>query len=346
MDTRRFLIARMSAVGDTILTLPVACALRDQFRHAYIAWVVERKASPMVLGHPCLDEVFVLERGWFTRPRALLAARRLLRSRGFHVAIDCQGMTKSALACWLSAAPLRIGHAGPAGRELSRWLNNRLVESRRAHVTDRALELLAPLGICRPEVRWELPITDAARSAVRQAILTLGLQRGYAVINPGASWESKLWEMDRFAAVARHLGERHGLPVLIVWGSGRERGWAEHIVAASGGHAVAAPPTNLTELAALVREARLFISGDTGPLHMAVAVGTPTIGLYGPTRAEECGPYGKPHVAIQVQYQSGSHKQRRRAGNWAMRLITAEMVCQQCDVLLQPTDARHCSQAP
>jgi heptosyltransferase I len=333
--TPRILIARMSAIGDTILTLPVACALRAHFPDAFLAWVVEEKSSAMVLGHASLDEVLILPRGWFTSPRPLLAARRALRALRLDTTIDCQGMTKSAFACRLSGARQRIGLPGEHGRELSPWLNNQLVETHCSHVVDRSLELLAPLGIQQPAVQWQLPVDDASRRRMREAVARLGLDGPYAVINPGATWNSKLWELDRFGRVAQHLGARHRLPTLVVWGGGRERAAAEQIVAESGGHAVLAPPSTLIELAALIEGGRLFVSADTGPLHMAVAVGTPSIGLYGATRREDCGTYGSPHVALQVEYQGGSHKERRRADNRAMRLITAEMVCAECDAMLE-----------
>jgi len=331
----RILIARMSAIGDTILTLPIACALRAHFPNAFLAWVVEEKSAAMVVGHACLDEVLVLPRGWFTSPRGLWAARKSLRALRVDTTLDCQGLTKSALACWLAGATQRIGLRGEHGRELSPWLNNQLVDSRRPHVVDRSLGLLRPLGIEQPTVQWQLPIDDAARTRMREAVSRLGLTGPYAVINPGVTSGSRLWEMDRFGSVAQHLGAKHGLPTLVVWGGARERAAAEQIVAASGGHAVLAPPSSLIELGALIQGGRLFLSADTGPLHMAVAVGTPSIGLFGTTRPEDSGPYGSPHVALQVEYQGGSHKERRRADNRAMRLITVDMVCRQCDALLE-----------
>ena len=331
----RILIARMSAIGDTILTLPVACALRAHFPDAFLAWVVEEKSAAMVLGHPCLDQVLVLPRGWFTSPRGLWAARTSLRALRVDTTVDCQGLTKSALACWLSGARRRIGLHGEHGRELSPWLNNQLIDTRRSHVIDRSLELLTPLGIEQPAVQWQLPIDDGARQRMREAVARLGLTGPYAVINPGATWSSRLWEMDRFGSVAQHLGTKHGLPTLVVWGGTRERVAAEQIVAGSGGHAVLAPPSSLLELGALIEGGRLFLSADTGPLHMAVAVGTPSIGLCGTTRPEDSGPYGSPHVALQVEYHGGSHKERRRADNRAMRLITVDIVCRQCDALLE-----------
>ena len=104
----RILISRMSAIGDAILTMPVACALRQQFPKAYIAWVVEKKAAPMVRGHEAVNNVIELERGWFTSPRGIREARRILRPERFDISIDCQGLTKSALAGWLSGARKRM----------------------------------------------------------------------------------------------------------------------------------------------------------------------------------------------------------------------------------------------
>jgi lipopolysaccharide heptosyltransferase I len=324
----------MSAIGDTLLTLPVACALRRAWPDAYLAWVVEEKSSPFVANHPALDETIVLPRGWFTSPARVWWLRQTLRSRQFDIAIDCQSISKSALACWLSGAKQRIGCRGQYGAELSPWLNNRLVPTQTTHLTDRSLELLAPLGIHQPAVEWHPPVDEQAIAAMGDYISAAGLEAGYAVLNPGATWDSKLWEMDRFAAVARHMRARHGLPSLVVWGGERERGWAEQIVAQSDGAATLATSTSLHELAALLIGARLLVSSDTGPLHLSVAVGTPVVGLYGSTRPADCGPYGPPHIALQRQYEAGSRRHRRRADNHAMRQITIDDVCQACDELL------------
>ncbi len=330
----RFLIARMSAIGDTILTLPVACALRDHYPDAYIAWVVERGASTAVVGHEALDEVVVLPRGWYVSPTGILRARKCLRALEIDIAIDCQSVSKTAMACWLSGAKTRIGCRGQYGAELSPWLNNELVEPEQPHLTDRSLELLAPLGIESHKVDWRYPLHEQALECMAELVQREGLERGYAVINPGATWDSKLWECDRFAEVARRLGFEQGLTSLVVWGNSRERDWAEAIVVGSGGQARMAPRTSLSELAALLMGARMVISPDTGPLHMAVAVGAPSVGLYGATRVEDCGPYGRANIGLQNAYEAGSRKRRRRADNHAMREITADDVYGACLRLL------------
>lgn len=328
----RILISRMSAIGDTILTMPVACALRQHFPDAYIAWVVEKKAAPMIRQHPAVDRVIELERGWFTSLRGLRETRQLLRQHRFEVSIDCQGLTKSALAGWLSGASQRIGYAGRHGGELSRILNNTLVKPVFSHLTDRSLELLIPVGITAPKVTWMLPIPEAARNWASRWRRTIPTAR-LAVLNPGATAHSKMWEADRFGATARYLSNRYGYRSVVVWGNSQERSMAEQIVSHSEGTATLSPDTDLHHLAALIATSDLFVSGDTGPLHMAVAVGTPTIGLYGSTRPGDSGPYGQ--IALQKAYESGSRRHRRNADNTAMRQIHVRHVCDAIDQVEQ-----------
>ena len=327
-DSPRFLISRMSAIGDTILTLPVACALRDRFPKSTISWIVEEKSAPVVRRHPAIDELIVLERGWFTSPSRLRNARRQLRDLDCDVSIDCQGMTKSSLACYLSGAKHRIGYAGKHARELSRWFSNVQVNPVFHHLTDRSLELLIPLGIHSPAVRWDLPVAGPARAWARRYRNTISADR-IAILNPGATWHSKRWLPERFGATARYLYDRYGYTSIAVWGTPLDRSMASDIVSHSNGTAIMAPETDLQHLAGMIETADLFISNDTGPLHMAVAVGTKTIGLYGATRPGDCGPYGQ--TAIQVSYESGSARQRRAASNAAMCAIGVEHVCQAVD---------------
>jgi ADP-heptose:LPS heptosyltransferase len=155
------------------------------------------------------------------------------------------------------------------------------------------------------------------------------------VLNPGAGWPSKLWPLDRYAAVARHLADR-GLGSVVVWGSDRERAWAESIVsAAKASNVLVAPPTSLPELTAVLKAARLFIGSDTGPLHLAAAVGTPSIGLFGSSLGSSAGPYGFGQITLQSAFDNSPTRKRRGADNWAMRRIGVEMVTRACDEQLQ-----------
>jgi heptosyltransferase-1 len=330
----RILICRVSAIGDCILTMPMLCALRDSFPRAYIAWIVERAAAPLLKDHACLDQLIVVNKGWLKSPREILNLRRQLRELRFDVAIDPQSLTKSSFAAFLSGARDRIGFAKPRGRELSVWLNSQLIVQTATHLVDAQLQLLAPLGVTEPRVRFAVPRDEAAELAMHAALQTLHLGCPFAAINVGAGWDSRLWPTQQYGRVAKHLAEKHRLPSVVTWAGDRERAWAQEVVTYSGGNAFLAPPTTLTELTALLRRARIFIGSDTGPMHLAAAVGIPCIGLHGTTRPEESGAYGEKHQVVQARYQSGTARERRKASNDAMREISAEAVCAACDTSL------------
>ena len=320
----RILISRMGSIRETIMSLPIASALREKFPDAFISWAVETQAAPMIAKHRAIDRVVELRRGWFTSPILVKQATRELRSLDLDVSIDCQGVTESALAGWLARAPKRIGFRGRHGREFSRTLNNTFVQPVFSHLTDRTLELLVPLEIHSPKVRWEFPLSEAARTWAarwRRAIPNSRL----AIMNPGASWESKRWECDRYAATARYIGDRFGYRTVVGWGNETERRMAQTIVFQSKGAATLAPDTDLQHLAALIERADLFLGTDSAPLHVAAAVSTTAIGLFGSTRAQIYGPYGQ--ISISEAFEGGSRRHRRRADNTAMRQITIDQVC-------------------
>lgn len=331
----RILIVRLSAIGDVIHGMPLACALRERFPGAFLAWAVQEQAAVLLRGHEALDELITLPRGWLKSPATVWRLRRRLRAMRFDTSIDAQGLTKAAIIAWLSGARRRIGLGDPWGRELSRWLNTELVDTSAEHAVDRTLQLLLPLGIDPSEVRFQVPEHPEDGAAAEEMIRRGGLEGGFAIINPGAGWPSKLWPTDRYAAVAEHLGRAWGLPTAVVWAGQKERTLAEQVVVASGGYAQLAPPTTLPELAALARRSRLFIGSDTGPLHLAVAVGTTCVGLYGPWPAKRHGPYGPRHIGLQEMFFEGPTRARRNAPPKYMEAIEVEMVCEACDRILK-----------
>lgn len=330
----RILIVRLSAIGDVVHTLPVLDALRERFPASFLAWTVDNRAAPLLAGHPALDELIVVQRRWMKSPLQIKTFWRRCRSYGFDVTIDVQGLTKSALAAWLSGSRHRIGFAGPDGREFSRRLNNDLVMPAQAHVVERNLELLSPLGISATAPRFRLPCDPAAENRLEQALRSHGISEPFALINPSAGWPSKLWPCDRFANVARHL-HRYGMPSIILWAGNEERQRAEKVVAASSSQSILAPATSLQELIVLCRKASIFVSSDTGPLHIAAAVGTPCVGLYGPMPASRNGPYGEHCRAIQMRNVMAPPKGRRKMSNDSMMAIDVESVLRACDELLQ-----------
>jgi lipopolysaccharide heptosyltransferase I len=330
----RVLITRLSAVGDCIHTMPLAAAIRARYPRAMIAWCVEGGAASLVKAHPAVNRMVVLKKGWLQSPVAVAQARQALRALRCDVVIDPQSLSKSAIAGWLSGARTRIGFAPPQGREVAPWLHTVRIDRTSTHVVDSYLELLQPLDIVKPAAKFGIRVDDESLSSVDKFVFHASLKSGYAVINPGAGWDSKVWPNERYASVAKHLGHSAGLKSVVVWAGDRERRWAEEIVAGSGGHAVLAPKTSLLELAGLVKSAKFFVGSDTGPLHLAASFGTPCIALFGSTKGEESGPYGEGHITLQKQYHDGSCTQRRGADNSAMCAIEVADVCDACDEML------------
>jgi len=335
LKSPRILISRLSHIGDCVLTLPLLTSLRNAYPDAYIAWAVEKPSDQLLRSDPGLDDVILIPKGWVGKPSAWRAIRRNLRSRQFEIAIDPQGISKSALLSYLSGARTRIGIRGKWGRELAPFLNNCNVPQERDHLVDRTLELLAPFEIDSSAVEFGFSPEPDSVDAMRQFVANSSVSRHFAIINPGASWASKRWETDRFAEVANYLYESHQLPSVITWAGPDERAMANELRDLAPAAAILAPPTSLNELAALLSMAEFFIGCDTGPMHISTAVGTPCVGLYGPTLPTDSGAYGENHLHIQKWHQDGSCRQRRAAENLAMRDISAEDVQRTCCRMIQ-----------
>lgn len=338
----RVLLVRLSSIGDVVHGLPVLCELRRSLPAVYTAWVVEDWAAGPLEGHPALDKLIRIPRRCFEdawrRPLRLVSTLRRLRKQleehCFDVVIDLQGLTKSALVARLSGARRRLGFAGVDGRQQSQWFNNHLVEPKSSHVVDRNLELLQPLGIAVPAPEFGLPVNSAAAERMRGCLSGLGVSpRAFALMTPGSGRAEKRWPPGRFAALAAELGRACDLPTVVVWAGEREKKWARHIADASHGFAHVAPGTTIAELAELAREARIFVGADTGPLHVAAAVATPCVGLYGPMPGRRNGPFGSGHTVIQAEGSSACRPTASR-GDSLMRAITVEQALQACRSLL------------
>ncbi len=210
VSPRSIVVVKLSAIGDVLHGVPAAVALKRAFPAASIGWVVEGRAADVLAGHPAVDHLFRLPRGWLTAPRSVLALRRQLRAFQADVAIDLQGLLKSGVATWLSGAAMRIGPAPPVSREHAWLAYTHPVRPTAAHVVDRNCQLLTPLGIHVPQPTFDMPDWPVSRLRMRQWVASLRLPRPPVVLNPGAGWPSKLWPVERFAAAARGLHRRHG----------------------------------------------------------------------------------------------------------------------------------------
>ena len=307
---RSIALVKLSALGDVVHATPVAEALADAFPSARLTWIVERRAAALLQGHPRLAEVVTIDtRAWrrVRTPGAALALagtlrglRRHLRTLRFDVALDLQGLVKSGVVTAATGAPLRIGFATGFRRErLSGLFANRHVTPPPSarHVVEQYLALLEPLGVHAPRVVFRLPAREAAEGRVDELFAESGLKPHgrVVVLNPGAGKAAKRWPVERFHELATRLAREASARVLVLWGPGEEAA-ARAIAEAPG--AVLAPPTDLETLIAIVRRASVVVAADTGPLHVAAAVGVPCVGLYGPTSAVRNGPYGAGHRTV------------------------------------------------
>ena len=331
------LLTRLSHIGDCVLTLPMVNQIKDRFPDSTITWAIESPTQKLLGNHAAVDDFLIVPKGWMKRASNWSSLRRELRQRKFDIAIDPQGITKSAMLGWLSGAKIRIGAKGKWGRELSPWLNNRLIEPQQSHLADRSMELLQAIdnfGDANPQSRYEFPLEPAALEHARAFLATQRLSR-FAVINPGASWPSKRWDNPRFGSVGSWLFRHQGIRTVITWAGSEEEQMADEIADVDPDAFVIAPRTDLPQLAALLSLATLFVGCDTGPLHIAAAVGTPCVGLYGTTQAQDSGawPWADPtiHVAVQKWHQTGSCRKRRSADNDAMMDILAADVFAACE---------------
>jgi heptosyltransferase-1 len=336
---RAIVVVKLSAIGDVLHGVPTAVALKRAFPEARIGWVVEGRAGDVLAGHPSIDHLFRLPRGWLKSFAAIRGLRRQLLDFAPDVTLDLQGLLKSAVPTWLSGAPMRIGHAAPESREQAWRFYTHPIEARAAHVIDRNIHLLSVLDVHDAHACFDMPRWPVSRLRMQEWIVSLRLSVQPALINPGAGWPSKIWPADRFAAVARELRHHHGIPSIVVWGGGAEREAAERIVAASAGAAIMAPQTTLQDLGELCRLARVFISSDTGPLHLAAAVGTPCVGLFGPVPAMRNGPYGPGHRALEPPAALRPAWEDRKTDRVAMEAIDVESVVAAASEVLARTAA-------
>ncbi|HET7293342.1 MAG TPA: glycosyltransferase family 9 protein [Vicinamibacteria bacterium] len=328
------LIVRMSSIGDVVHALPALAALRHQGWEA--GWLVESPAAPLLERNTALMRVHRLPRA---QALTLGAARRVaaeVRLEQYDVALDFQGLWKSALWARFAGAPRVVGFASGWRREpLSALLirEGASPTSEAVHVIDKNLALLRALGIDEVGLReFPLPPSEAEAVTVRQGLKSLGLG-GFVILNPGGGWASKLWPPESYGTVARALRER-GLEALVTWGPG-EQALADRVVRASEGAAVRCFPTTLLEYMELCRETRLVIAADTGPLHVASAVGAPVLGLYGPTDPERNGPFSPDdRVVRRVPLCSPCHRRRCRVHDGVMRAITPTEVVRAIDARL------------
>lgn len=312
----RFLIVRLGSLGDLVHAVPAVAALRDGYPDARIDWLVERAHAPLLKHVPAISNIIVLQgrsiSGW-------LATRAELRANKYDVAIDLQGLMKSAALARLSGATRVMGFDTQALREPAARLfhTEQVSVGEGHHVIDKNLHLVrALMGRGGADSR-RIPLTLFPSPALDT--LHVSGVTDFALLNVGAAWPNKRWPAESFAEVAKWIHTTYGWTPVVLWGPGEES-MADVVVSASGGVAVKAPKTTFNDVLVLAQASKVFVSGDTGPLHLACAVSAPVVALFGPTTEKRNGPWDDRDVSISRYEQCECHYERacRRRSSGAL----------------------------
>ena len=330
---RKILIVKPSSLGDVVHSLPFLNAMHSCFPGAAVHWVIAEGLEGLLDGHPMVSRCIVIRKDlWKKISRAgstLKEIRELyrdLRAERYDLAVDLQGLLRSGLITMATHAPVRIGFA--EAREGSRFFYTTKVKGGKGiHAVDRYMKVAAELGCDEREILFPFP---SSRGNVGMKRMGHASEQ-YAVLVPGARWKTKIWPAENFGRVAAALPVRS-----FVIGSGGERGIAERVVAASAGKAFSlAGETDLPGLIELMRRARVVITNDSGPMHIAAALNVPVIAIFGPTSPVLTGPYGRGHVVLQ-SHEPCSPCFKRECGDMkCMRDITPKTVAEEACAALR-----------
>lgn len=340
VNIERLLIVRLSAMGDIIHTLPAATALRHAFPQATLGWLIEERWAELLCTlptprsgrrspqRPLVDRIHTVNtKQWRSAPFSTQTWEQVgaglsdLRASRYQVAVDFQGGIRSSLLARWSGAPVIYGFAQPRENVASMFYTRQVI-ARGEHVVEQNLSLaqaVAGQPLKMPQV--DFPRDEAAEQECDRLLKDGGVH-DFALLNPGAGWGAKQWPAERYGEVAKQLAQ-DGLKSLINFGPGEED-LARAVTAASGG---AAEPIarSLTQLIALTRRASLFIGGDTGPMHLAAALGIPVVGIFGPTNPARNGPFGTRSIALRSPSSPTTHT-RRTQPDEGLLTISADQV--------------------
>jgi heptosyltransferase-1 len=295
----RVLIVKPSAIGDVVHALPVLKLLKDRWPAAKFSWLVTPACSGILDGHPLLHEVIRFDRKTYGRNwwkpsglGSLLQFAADLRSRRFDIAIDLQGLFRSGWLTFQSGAPVRIGLSD--AREMSTLFYTRRIAVPRGenvHAIDRYLRVAESLGAGRGAV--DFPFADTVGD---HAFIAERTPSRYALMFPGTNWPTKRWPVEKFSELAKQLRERFNLPSVV--GGGPEE---QELAGQIPGTLNLAGKTTLNQLVALIRRAELVVSNDSGPMHIAAALGKPLVAPFGPTNPFRTGPYERLDSVIKLE---------------------------------------------
>jgi heptosyltransferase-1 len=337
---RRLLIVRLGSMGDIIHTLPAVAGLRQAFPEATLGWIVEERwaellctlpeprSGPRSPCRPVVDRVHTVNTKTWRRSllsiqtwEQIAAGLSELRAQQYEVAVDFQGAVRSGLLARLSGAPVIYGVAQPRENVASMFYTRQVI-ARGNHVVEQNLSLAESVARRRLAIpKTEFPCDPAVEKKFQERLhKNIG---DFALLNPGAGWGAKQWPAERYGEVARQLAN-DGVRALINFGPGEEA-LMRAVESASEGTAKGIAGS-LTELVALTRRARLFIGGDTGPMHLAAALGIPVVAIFGPTNPARNGPFGTRSIVLRSSASPTTHSRRAQPDPGMLQISSDEVV--------------------
>jgi heptosyltransferase I len=312
----RILVIRLSSIGDIVHTLPAVSALGESFPDSEITWLVERRYASVIEGNPYIHSIVEIDTlGWRERLASTETARevfqclRRIRSQVFDAVIDFQGLVKTGLIARLCRARMRLGFARPWLKERAAavFYNCHVSAEGRKHAIEEALALVERLGVKGGPWRFPLAYWPQDEEYVDRALARIHV-KDFILINPGGGWHAKLWPPRCYSELIRRL-DSEGFPKVVLSGSAVEEGQIQSIIRNSGSSRACYLPTTIRQFLALARRSRLFIGGDTGPLHLAAALNVPIVALYGPTDPARNGPVSPADIVLSTR-QPVNHTRR------------------------------------
>jgi len=293
----RILLVKPSSLGDIIHGLPVLKALRNKWPDAKISWVLKDAYVDILNGNPLIDELILLIKSSLTT--SIFSFRKKLRHGSFDLAVDMQGLFRSGLIAFLSGAPVRIGFSN--ARELASLFYTHKVDAPlNLHAVDRNLKLAAALGCEVQGVEFPINFNRETEQEALGFLQNIQLDKGKPLVTfvPGTRWEKKRWPLNSFSLLGDLLIEKMGAGIIVA-GSRQENRLIHEIRSAMKNPSAEAVDFSLTKLTALLSKSDVVVTNDSGPMHIAVAMRTPVVALFGPTDPERTGPYSKKCLIIQ-----------------------------------------------
>ena len=307
-EPRRILIIKPSALGDIVLALPALSALKRSFPEARISWLVRPEFAPLLERHPYISDIILFDRKqlskWWYNGESFKSFRTLikqLKTGQFDLVVDFQGLFRTGFFSWVTGCKKRFGMAG--ARELAHLFYTDKIsqDASCVHLVDYYLKMAVAAGAKQGEAEFKLLQDAGTAGRIDKLLKSQGVNGEYAVIVPGAAQANKRWPIERFAELASKIGERFGLSI-VATGSQGEREYIEAIQTGGKTRVInLAGKTAVRELIPLMKNASLVVSNDTGPGHIAAAMGVPIVMIFGPTNPARVCPYKRPQCVAAIE---------------------------------------------